>query len=54
MSRTVSDSFRIPSSSLEVTGNIDVSAEAVMIGQSDTDLGNNYMRINVYYELTQK
>lgn len=49
VARTVSDSFRIPASSLQVAGNLDVEAEAVMIGHSDTYPNNNYMRINVYY-----
>ena len=51
VARTASDSFRIPSSSLEITGNLDVEVEAILVGGSDTYPENNYLRINVYFEL---
>ncbi len=54
VARTVSDSFRVPSSSLEVSGNIDVSAEAVMQEHRDTHPENNYMQISLYYKLPEK
>jgi hypothetical protein len=51
---TVSDSFTVPSSSLQVEGNLDVSAEAVIMDESDDYPNNNYMRINVYYAVPEE
>ncbi len=48
--QTVSDTFAIPSSSLEADGDIQVEVSAILLNHSDARPYNNYMRISVFYK----
>ncbi len=50
VSQSVNENFRIPASSLNAAGNIAVTADATIVGATDTYPNNNSMRINVFFE----